>query len=84
MSLRKDEIGNSLRATRLFVWANERWVPWRESQRDNSWHEFEEACGERDPEVVARLLMVQQALNRVAEASRSMVQAEKVKRCGGA
>jgi hypothetical protein len=51
--------------------------------------ELEEACRERDPEVVARLLIgcrdaVDQALERVAEASRRMVQGEEAKRRGGA
>ncbi|KAF0934984.1 hypothetical protein E2562_029511 [Oryza meyeriana var. granulata] len=51
--------------------------------------EFEEARGERDPEVVAWLLIggrdaVQQALDRLAEASRCMVEAEGAKRRSGA
>jgi hypothetical protein len=57
--------------------------------RANARREFEEARGERDPEVVARLLIggrdaVQQALDRLAEASRRMVEAEEAKRRGGA
>ncbi|KAF0934167.1 hypothetical protein E2562_023429 [Oryza meyeriana var. granulata] len=51
--------------------------------------EFEEARGERDPEVVARVLIggrdaVQQALDRLAEASRCMVEAKEAKRRSGA
>ncbi|KAG8073365.1 hypothetical protein GUJ93_ZPchr0006g45150 [Zizania palustris] len=77
-----------LRATRLFEWSNERGVQWREVLRANARREFEEARGERDPEVVARLLIggrdaVQQALDRLAEASRRMVEAEAAKRRGG-
>ncbi|KAL5218249.1 hypothetical protein ABZP36_018933 [Zizania latifolia] len=77
-----------LRVTRLFEWADERGVQWREVLRANARREFEEARGERDPEVVARLLIggrdaVQQALDRLAEASRRMVEAEEAKRRGG-
>ena len=51
--------------------------------------EFEEARGEGDPEVVARLLIggrdaVQQALDRLADASRRAIEAEEAKRRGGA
>ena len=47
------------------------------------------ARGERDPEVVARLLIggrdaVQQALDRLADASRRAIEAEEAKRRGGA
>uniref|UniRef100_A0A0D9VP98 Complex 1 LYR protein domain-containing protein n=1 Tax=Leersia perrieri TaxID=77586 RepID=A0A0D9VP98_9ORYZ len=78
-----------LRVTRLFEWPDDRGVPWRETLRANARREFEEARGERDPEVVARLLIggrdaVQQALDRLAEASRRMVEAEEAKRRGGA
>lgn len=91
-SSRREALGlyrDILRATRLFEWPDERGVPWRESLRANARREFEEARGERDPEVVARLLIggrdaVEQALERVAEASRRMVQAEEAKRRGGA
>jgi hypothetical protein len=91
-SSRREALGlyrDILRASRLFEWPDERGVPWRESLRANARREFEEARGERDPEVVARLLIggrdaVDQALERVAEASRRMVQAEEAKRRGGA
>uniref|UniRef100_A0ACD5TUC0 Uncharacterized protein n=1 Tax=Avena sativa TaxID=4498 RepID=A0ACD5TUC0_AVESA len=91
-SSRREALGlyrDILRATRLFEWPDDRGVPWRESLRANARREFEEARGERDPEVVARLLIggrdaVDQALERVAEASRRMVQAEEAKRRGGA
>lgn len=91
-SSRREALGlyrDILRATRLFEWPDERGVPWRESLRANARREFEEARGERDPEVVARLLIggrdaVEQALERVADASRRMVQAEEAKRRGGA
>ncbi|KAM0904930.1 hypothetical protein ACQ4PT_017709 [Festuca glaucescens] len=91
-SSRREALGlyrDILRASRLFEWPDERGVPWRESLRANARREFEEARHERDPEVVARLLIggrdaVDQALERVAEASRRMVQAEEAKRRGGA
>ncbi|XP_047087320.1 uncharacterized protein LOC124698986 [Lolium rigidum] len=91
-SSRREALGlyrDILRASRLFEWPDERGVPWRETLRANARREFEEARGERDPEVVARLLIggrdaVDQALERVAEASRRMVQAEEAKRRGGA
>ncbi|XBH58589.1 uncharacterized protein [Aegilops tauschii subsp. strangulata] len=91
-SSRREALGlyrDILRATRLFEWPDERGVPWRDTLRANARREFEEARGERDPEVVARLLIggrdaVDQALERVADASRRMVQAEEAKRRGGA
>ncbi|KAF0893295.1 hypothetical protein E2562_023934 [Oryza meyeriana var. granulata] len=91
-SSRREALGlyrDILRVTRLFEWPDERGVPWREVLRANARREFEEARGERDPEVVARLLIggrdaVQQALDRLAEASRRMVEAEEAKRRGGA
>lgn len=91
-SSRREALGlyrDILRASRLFEWPDERGVPWRETLRANARREFEEARGERDPEVVARLLIggrdaVDQALERVAQASRRMVQAEEAKRRGGA
>ena len=81
--------GDILRATRLFAWPDDRGVPWREVLRANARREFEEARGERDPEVVARLLIggrdaVQQALDRLADASRRAIEAEEAKRRGGA
>jgi hypothetical protein len=90
-STRREALGlyrDILRATRLFVWADDRGVPWREVLRANARREFEEARGERDPEVVARLLIggrdaMHQALDRLAEASRRAIQAEEAKRHGG-
>lgn len=78
-----------LRATRFFEWPHESGVPWRDVLRANARREFEEARGERDPEVVTRLLIggrdaVQQALDRLAEASRRAIEAEEAKRRGGA
>ncbi|CAN6290751.1 unnamed protein product [Urochloa humidicola] len=91
-SSRREALGlyrDILRATRLFAWPDDRGVPWREVLRANARREFEEARGERDPEVVARLLIggrdaVQQALDRLADASRRAIQAEEAKRRGGA
>ncbi|WVZ55370.1 hypothetical protein U9M48_006039 [Paspalum notatum var. saurae] len=78
-----------IRATRLFSWPDERGVPWGEVLRANARREFEEARWERDPEVVTRLLIggrdaVQQALDRLADASRRAIEAEEAKRRGGA
>jgi hypothetical protein len=78
-----------LRATRFFEWPHDSGVPWRDVLRANARREFEEARGERDPEVVTRLLIggrdaVQQALDRLAEASRRAIEAEEAKRRGGA
>ena len=59
-SSRREALGlyrDILRATRLFAWPDDRGVPWREVLRANARREFEEARGERDPEVVARLLI---------------------------
>lgn len=91
-SSRREVLGlyrDILRATRLFAWPDDRGVPWREVLRANARREFEEARVERDPEVVARLLIggrdaMQQALDRLAEASRRAVQAEEAKCRGGA
>ncbi|KAL6907431.1 hypothetical protein ACP4OV_002470 [Aristida adscensionis] len=91
-SSRREALGlyrDILRATRLFAWPDERGVPWRDVLRANARREFEEARGERDPEVVTRLLIggrdaVQQALDRLADASRRAVEAEEAKRRGGA
>uniref|UniRef100_A0A0E0E2Q6 Complex 1 LYR protein domain-containing protein n=1 Tax=Oryza meridionalis TaxID=40149 RepID=A0A0E0E2Q6_9ORYZ len=87
-SSRREALGpywDILRVTRLFEWPDDRGVPWREVLQANARREFEEARGEHDPEVVARLLVggrdaVQQALDRLAEASRRMVEAEEAKR----
>ncbi|KAL6659977.1 hypothetical protein ACP70R_002099 [Stipagrostis hirtigluma subsp. patula] len=91
-SSRREALGlyrDILRATRLFAWPDDRGVPWRDVLRANARREFEEARAERDREVVARLLIggrdaVQQALGRLAEASRRAVEAEEAKRRGGA
>ncbi|RWW00366.1 hypothetical protein GW17_00036677 [Ensete ventricosum] len=70
-----------LRASRFFAWPDARGVPWREVLRENARREFEEARFERDPEVVARLLIggrdaVQKALDKLVEGSKKRVEAE--------
>ncbi|OAY84552.1 hypothetical protein ACMD2_03625 [Ananas comosus] len=77
-----------LRATRFFAWPDARGVPWRDVLRANARREFEEARFERDPEVVAKLLIggrdaVQKALDRLVDASKKMVDAEARDRSGG-
>jgi len=46
-----------LRASRFFLWTNEKGIPWRDILRANARREFEEARFETDPEVIARLLV---------------------------
>lgn len=46
-----------LRATRLFVWADEQGVLWSDVLRASARKEFEEARFEKDPEIIARLLV---------------------------
>ncbi|KAL2641354.1 hypothetical protein R1flu_008941 [Riccia fluitans] len=47
-----------LRATRIFTWPNEQGVPWRDVLRLSARREFELARFEKDPEAIARLLVV--------------------------
>eukprot|EP00246_Nothoceros_aenigmaticus_P003961 TRINITY_DN15204_c0_g1_i1.p1 TRINITY_DN15204_c0_g1~~TRINITY_DN15204_c0_g1_i1.p1 ORF type:complete len:142 (+),score=16.17 TRINITY_DN15204_c0_g1_i1:167-592(+) len=46
-----------LRATCVFVWSNEHGVLWRDVLRTSARSEFEAARFERDPEVIAKLLV---------------------------
>ena len=48
---------NVLRATRLFEWRDDAGRPWREVLRESARKEFEAARHEREPEMVARLLL---------------------------
>ncbi|XP_020099093.1 uncharacterized protein LOC109717638 [Ananas comosus] len=78
---------DALRATRFFAWPDARGVPWRDVLRANVRREFEEARFERDPEVIAKLLIggrgvVQKALGRLVDASKKMVDAEARNRSG--
>nr|CAD1844764.1 unnamed protein product [Ananas comosus var. bracteatus] len=79
---------DALRATCFFTWPDARGVPWRDVLRANVRREFEEARFERDPEVIAKLLIggrgvVQKALGRLVDASKKMVDAEARNRSGG-
>jgi len=57
-----------LRASRLFTWPNEAGEPWSNVLRRNARKEFEQARGENDPEVIARLLFVgRDCLNQTTE-----------------
>jgi len=47
-----------LRASNIFTWTNEQGEQWKYILRSNARKEFEQARYERDPEVVARLLLV--------------------------
>uniref|UniRef100_A0A0E0E546 Complex 1 LYR protein domain-containing protein n=1 Tax=Oryza meridionalis TaxID=40149 RepID=A0A0E0E546_9ORYZ len=76
-SSRREALGlyrDILRVTWLFEWPDGRDVLWREVLQANARREFEEARGERDPDAV------QQALDRLAEASSRMIEAEEAKR----
>jgi hypothetical protein len=46
-----------LRASRFFLWPDERGVLWRDVLRASSRKEFEDARYEQDPEIIARLLV---------------------------
>ncbi|PKA56629.1 hypothetical protein AXF42_Ash012759 [Apostasia shenzhenica] len=70
-----------IRATRFFTWPHPSGVPWRDVLRSNARREFEEARFERDPEVIARLLIggrdaVQSALDKLADAHRKKIAEE--------
>lgn len=59
------------RATRWFEWPNAEGVPFRETLRASARSEFEAARGERDPELITRMLVVgrdalAQAMERLA------------------
>ncbi|GAB4836966.1 hypothetical protein Ancab_001880 [Ancistrocladus abbreviatus] len=74
-----------LRATRFFMWADNRGVLWRDVLRANARREFEEARFEKDPEVVTRLLIggrdaVRQALEKLAEKQRQQIEKERDER----
>ncbi|CAK9265924.1 unnamed protein product [Sphagnum jensenii] len=57
-----------LRASQLFIWTNEQGVPWRDLLCESARHEFEQARNEKDPEVIARLLVVgRDAVHRTLE-----------------
>ncbi|KAJ4824733.1 hypothetical protein Tsubulata_050666 [Turnera subulata] len=67
-----------IRATRFFVWPDSRGVMWRDVLRENARKEFEEARFEKDPEVVARLLIggrdaLDSAIERVVEKQRQQI-----------
>lgn len=70
-----------LRATRFFMWPDERGVLWRDILRVSVRKEFEEARFEKDPEIVTRLLIggrdaVQSALEKLSEKQRQQIDKE--------
>ncbi|CAO2817608.1 unnamed protein product [Amaranthus hypochondriacus] len=69
------------RATRFFMWPDNRGVLWRDILRANARKEFEEARFEKDPEVITRLLIggrdaVQAAIDKLAEKQREQIAKE--------
>ena len=57
-----------LRASRAFTWPNEKGELWRDVLRREARKEFEAASVERDPLIVARLLVVgRDCLNKTQE-----------------
>lgn len=57
-----------LRASRRFTWNNAQGEKWSKVLQMNARKEFEQASFERDPEILARLLMVgREALDKTME-----------------
>ena len=57
-----------LRASRQFTWNNAQGEKWSRVLRENARKEFEQASFERDPEILARLLMVgRESLDKTME-----------------
>ncbi|CAN6443921.1 unnamed protein product [Victoria cruziana] len=46
-----------IRASRFFLWPNDRGILWRDILRENARREFEEARHETDAEIITRLLI---------------------------
>eukprot|EP00252_Welwitschia_mirabilis_P009700 TRINITY_DN2245_c0_g1_i1.p1 TRINITY_DN2245_c0_g1~~TRINITY_DN2245_c0_g1_i1.p1 ORF type:complete len:152 (+),score=3.89 TRINITY_DN2245_c0_g1_i1:117-572(+) len=68
-----------MRATRFFIWPNEKGILWRDILRANARKEFEEARHETDPEILARLLVggrdaVQKAIDMAVEKHRQILE----------
>jgi len=67
------------RASRFFLWTNEKGILWRDILRANARREFEEARFETDPEVIARLLVggrdaVETAVDKAVEKHRQLLE----------
>ena len=67
-----------LRASRFFLWPNEKGVLWRDVLRASSRKEFEDARFEQDPEIIARLLVggrdaLQQAVEKAIKKQSAQV-----------
>ena len=76
------------RASFMFVWKNERGVEWKEVIRESARKEFEAARHERDPEMVARLLLtgrdyLDQAVQKFLEKRQKIIDEEESKDAGG-
>jgi hypothetical protein len=57
-----------LRASRHFTWTNPQGQKWSDILKKNTRYEFEQASFERDPEILARLLMVgRESLDKTME-----------------
>ena len=66
-----------LRATKLFTWNHTNGEPWSRIIRNNARKEFDQAKGERDPTMIARLLYVgrqsyDQTMEKFAAKSKSI------------
>ena len=69
------------RASFLFVWRNEKGEEWRDIIRESARKEFEAARHERDPEMVARLLLtgrdyLNQAMEKFMEKRQKIIDEE--------
>ena len=69
------------RASFMFVWKNERGVEWKDVIRESARKEFEAARQERDPEMVARLLLtgrdyLDQAVRKFLEKRQKIIDEE--------
>lgn len=76
------------RASFLFVWRNEKGEEWRDVIRESARKEFEAARHEKDPEMVARLLLtgrdyLDQAMQKFVDKRQKIIDDEKGAKGGG-
>ncbi|XP_031489962.1 uncharacterized protein LOC116257391 isoform X1 [Nymphaea colorata] len=67
-----------IRASRFFLWPDDRGILWRDILRDNARREFEEARHETDPETITRLLIggrdaLDSALEKLVQKQKQMM-----------